>query len=667
MHAHPTPPTEQPPAPLRRRTALALFALLAGIYLLTASGHTYAIDEELIFGVAERLALHGSFALGTGDSNDYSAYSPGQSLATAPLVLLGHALALLLEPNATAWVARAVALWLNPLVTAAIAALLYLAAARLGYGQRASIGTALLYGLATMAWPHSKTLFSEPLTALCLFGSFVAALYALPPPHIAVPGAARRGLLLLAGALAGLAPAVKIQAAILGPLLALHAILLVWLVVRRQAPGQRVRLAATLLLAWGAGAGLALGALALFQWSLFGNPLESAYGSNERAIQTLFTKNLWAGLYGLLLSPGKGLAWYALPLLLWPLAFVQFWRRSWLAALACGLMMAAQVGFYARVSFWHGDGAWGPRYLNIVLPFVMLPLAAYLAELRGWRTPWRSGVLALLLLAMVPVQVGALAINLNIYVARSEGSVRYYQPQHAPQVWHVRLVAEQLEQLYARYIASERVVLLRGFAYSEGRRSLGEQVPRWTLPRADVALRPPPGELVRLTAVLDGCRPPPLPPAEVGLYLDDALLLSDGTPCPARVYRLLLPGHPTTLEIMSSAWEPEAAGIDREDGPFGVLLRDVEARAGGVGLPLHGALVPIPPLPEGAGPVTIREWVSDYRYGHWDFWWWYLAQSGFPRQTIAALMGLWFGGAGALLAGGAWGLWRALAAETDDL
>jgi hypothetical protein len=60
-----------------------------------------------------------------------------------------------------------------------------------------------------------------------------------------------------------------------------------------------------------------------------------------------------------------------------------------------------------------------------------------------------------------------------------------------------------------------------------------------------------------------------------------------------------------------------------------VLLRDLEAQAGGADLAIRGQLVPPPPLPEGAGPVTIREWVSDYRYGHWDFWWWYLAQSGF--------------------------------------
>jgi hypothetical protein len=158
--------------------------------------------------------------------------------------------------------------------------------------------------------------------------------------------------------------------------------------------------------------------------------------------------------------------------------------------------------------------------------------------------------------------------------------------------------------------------------------------------------------------VLDGCRPPPLPPAEVGFALDERLLVDGATPCPARVYRLLLPGRAATLHIMSSAWEPREVGLDREDGPLGVLLRDLEAQAGDTDLAIRGQLVPPPPLPPGAGPVTIREWVSDYRYGHWDFWWWYLAQSGFPRQAVAALMGLWFGVAAVLLAGGAWGLWR---------
>jgi hypothetical protein len=122
---------------------------------------------------------------------------------------------------------------------------------------------------------------------------------------------------------------------------------------------------------------------------------------------------------------------------------------------------------------------------------------------------------------------------------------------------------------------------------------------------------------------------------------------------------MLLPGRAATLRLTASAWEPRDVGLERADGPLGVLLRDLEVRADGEVLPLHGALVPIPPLPPGTGPVTIREWVSDYRYGHWDFWWWYLAHSGFAGSGRALLAGGWLALAGALLVGGAWRLWGA--------
>jgi hypothetical protein len=157
---------------------------------------------------------------------------------------------------------------------------------------------------------------------------------------------------------------------------------------------------------------------------------------------------------------------------------------------------------------------------------------------------------------------------------------------------------------------------------------------------------------MQVTAVLDGCRPWPIAPAPVTLHLDGTPVLTD-TPCPPRAYALLLPPRDTTLALDTPGWDPLAAGIDREDGPLGVRLHDLRATANGEPLTVHGALVPVPPLPPGAGPVTIREWVSDYRYGHWDFWWWYLAHAGFPALPSRLLAALWLAVAlGLLLWGG---------------
>jgi len=40
--------------------------------------------------------------------------------------------------------------------------------------------------------------------------------------------------------------------------------------------------------------------------------------------------------------------------------------------------------FFARVQFWSGDWAWGPRYMQIVVP-CLAAMAAPLMDVRGWR------------------------------------------------------------------------------------------------------------------------------------------------------------------------------------------------------------------------------------------------------------------------------------------
>ena len=53
-------------------------------------------------------------------------------------------------------------------VTAAMVALLYRLTRLLGYSGRVALALAVIYGLATTAWPQSRTFFAEPLTAFLL-------------------------------------------------------------------------------------------------------------------------------------------------------------------------------------------------------------------------------------------------------------------------------------------------------------------------------------------------------------------------------------------------------------------------------------------------------------------------------------------------------------------
>lgn len=206
------------------RLPLAIFLLLAGLYLLSTGGHTYASDEEQMLGAAVGVARHGSFALnaGTGEPPRYSSYGPGQSLLAVPLVWAGDALAAALPPHAAEWALRAAVSWLNPLVSAAAAALIALAGLRLGFAPGPAAAAALLYGLATMAWPHSKTFFAEPLASVLSFAGFALALPGRDKGRELEDVPALRWT--LAGLCAGLACAVKIQAGLALPFLGLWAL-----------------------------------------------------------------------------------------------------------------------------------------------------------------------------------------------------------------------------------------------------------------------------------------------------------------------------------------------------------------------------------------------------------------------------------------------------------
>jgi hypothetical protein len=640
------------PEPRRaRRAALAVFCLVAGLLLLSSGGHTYTIDEELMFRTAAALAERGSFVLNTpepGEPIELSKYGPAQPVLAVPLYWAGEALARLFPREASNFVTRAVVVWFNPFVTAGVAALIVVAAARLGYGLWPAAGAALIYVFGTTAWPHSKTFFAEPLTALLQFGAFLLLLRRPADPPLAV------WRLLAAGLLAGVAPLVKIQAGLALPVLGLWLLWQEWLAAPGRA-GLTGALRAGAL--WGVVAAATVLLQPIYQWAVFGDAVRSGYDS----LESTFTNPLLVGLFGLIASSGKGIIWYAPPLVLFPWGLWLLWRRDVSAAVLCAAMTASHFLFYAVVVFWHGDVAWGPRYLNIVLPFMALPLAPVLAVAAAGARPARTiarAAVALSCLAAIPAQLGGTAISMNAWVSvQRDEPTRIWVIDQSPILGHLRLLGENLRQLYGMHLAPDALVLKSGFWYSEGDRTLDEntaaaQLPRWTWGRAEVAVRPPAGQPTRLTLDITSCWARPAPTSLV-LSTGGQRLISE-TPCPGRRYELLLPPGDRSVQIDATLWDPVAAGVDRA-GPLGVALVGAAARSGDTELTVRGDLLPPPPAPDGR--IMLRRWFSDHRFGHWDHWAWFFAVSGYPARPLAIFAGLWLAASLGLLAAGAWLAW----------
>lgn len=87
-------------------------------------------------------------------------------------------------------------------------------------------------------------------------------------------------------------------------------------------------------------------------------------------------------IYGLLLSPGKGLFLYSPVLLASVIGFWRFRHRRPAEAFIAGGSLLALLGLYSSLLDWYGGVAWGPRFLVPVIPLLALPLAEVLASQR---------------------------------------------------------------------------------------------------------------------------------------------------------------------------------------------------------------------------------------------------------------------------------------------
>src|SRR5262249_484191 len=119
--------------------------------------------------------------------------------------------------------------------------------------------------------------------------------------------------------------------------------------------------------------------LAWLNFARFGSWSDSGYNPQ------MFTNPLWSGIYGLLLSPNKGLIFYV-PLTLLAPAGLWFMRKTHLAE--AGVILAVAFSYVlmnAKFSYWGGGWCYGPRYLATVLPLLMAPIARAGAAMRSLR------------------------------------------------------------------------------------------------------------------------------------------------------------------------------------------------------------------------------------------------------------------------------------------
>lgn len=390
-------------------TALLLFALLVPVYLLTYSGAFRVDDEHILAARAQSLALWGEFSNPQVYGNDrvrqlagLAPVAAAQATGIEPAqTILGAGLYRLSLGLGVGGVQAMVTL--NIYVVAATAVIVSLAVRRLGYQPGTAVWCGLLFGLATMAWPYSKTFYRDPLAMLMVSIAFFGWVMATRARAWAqAPGVAVMLLGTLGGVLA------KNTAMVLLPAFGVT-LLCAW--VRQHGAGRRLwgRLTAA---AVAAGSLVGLAALVFEQGPLARYSLTYLTSLARHFVAGLGPHSLIAAL-GPFLSPAKSLFLFSPPLVLSVIGGVRWWSRQRLVALPAALtaltLALAQALFYGEA--WAGSFGWGLRYMLPALPPLMLVAAPAVEWVLQTDSPGPRWALAGLMVAGVLVQLSGAVVS----------------------------------------------------------------------------------------------------------------------------------------------------------------------------------------------------------------------------------------------------------------
>jgi hypothetical protein len=672
-----------------QNSPLALMLLVFGVYLFTMSGHTYSTDEETMLAASRSLVERGTWAINPSDGwvhvegadgRHYSVFGPGQSFAAVPWVAAGLVAGGFFPKDQAGFPLRLILASYNAFIAAGICGLLAATGMALGYARRASLFLGGTLAFATFLWPHSRTFFAEPVVALCLFASF----YLIIKTHQAIPGSRPRPstLMLLSGVLFAVALHAKVQYAV-----ALPAFLLYLAIKDRQM--RMVDGALHLqyppkpkILIWLGGLAVGLVPLFIYNWAIFGNPLQTGYSGDTGA---LFKTPIYEGVFGLLLSPGKGLIWYALPVLLALVGLSRFARKHHAEAVLMLAMSVTMVSFFGMFHLWWGGGSWGPRFLIPLLPFALLPALPVIhramrpesrrPELGKAQEPAEgsrqkaagstdspespgiqpvpklfrpsSFVLRRLALSTIIalgffVNLLGVLVNFDTYVnAGEDDDTRNWSPAASPISGHFELLGQRLkvrEGLLSLLKPAGTLFFKSGFSYSEGSKERQELLPRWTTGNGAIEFHPDlsRGE-VAATLRLSDNRPPEMERAAVTILANDQPVQAQAAPVPdapvSTDYTFPLTASPSRVEIRSDTWNPAASGAGARNEDIGVRLESISITEGGAARRYE--MVETLPVP--AYYPQPRWYYNPDTQHPADLWFVYMAEAGMGRKTMLVI------------------------------
>lgn len=387
--------------------AARIFVFLACVYLLFGSREPPWADGRVMYETARSIVDRGSVALSPDlprswllrhDGKDYGLYPLGTVLTMVPSYAL-YKLAIQV-PGAPIGHLHILFSHLSATMAAAAACVVFFRLARReGARERTAALMAVALGTTTILAIYARVPYSEALQAALLTWVVHRAFIVVDAPT--------RGH----GAVLGFAAGWLLNAKVANTLpLAVVGFFVLWQ-LRRDRP-------AVVRVVGGAAAAVApwLIVLLAHNYVRTGNPLDTGYAAVV-GLQSNFGGRLYDGLFGLLLSPGKGLFFFSPIVILGIIGFPAYLRaRRPQALLIAGVALAVLAG-HMKFHSWYGGWTWGPRYLVAIVPLLLVPAALWVPQALslGWRRV-RMAAVGALVAASLWVQVVGCAFFWDFYV-----------------------------------------------------------------------------------------------------------------------------------------------------------------------------------------------------------------------------------------------------------
>jgi hypothetical protein len=323
-----------------------------------------------------------------------------------------------------------------------------------------------------------------------------------------------------------------------------------------------------------------------------------------------------------------------------------------------GWLIASHILIYGLfVVWWHGDAAWGPRYLLPILPFIVLPAGALLSWTGGLGRRWAWGTFAVLVPLGVAVNLGGVLVDQRVsfvYLLQTAAAGNLqrmedqrWSPELSPVLVHWNEATKRISKLAE--LLSQPVSLVSGTYAKELVDPVDAEAvpqsdlfPRWMSGSAVFEVRNH-GQPVELWLEYVDNRPESLGPAVVQILVNGSAhkttITQSKEPLPdkrlpwfveARLDDVVVDHDSVTIEIRTQTWH-----APRDIRDLGVQIWDLHLRSNGQEMAMsESPFWPMPVSDERPWSFELETWFYVPLWHLADVWPWYLYLSDLPRWLM---------------------------------